>query len=196
MKKKILLVSALAILFAVAVSGTLAYFTADEVAHNIITSGSVEIDLVEKTQLPDGTLADFPQEGISGVMPGTVVSKIVSVTNTGLSEAWIRVKIEAKIVGADGKELSGKLSDGSPVMSFEISENWVEKDGYYYYKNPVAPGKNTDELMKEVTFDLLMGNEYQNCTANLIVSAEAVQTANNGKSVTDAEGWPNISIDK
>ena len=196
MKKKILLVSALAILFAVAVSGTLAYFTADEVAHNIITSGSVEIDLVEKTQLPDGTLADFPQEGISGVMPGTVVSKIVSVANTGLSEAWIRVKIEAKIVGADGKELSGKLSDGSPVMSFEISENWVEKDGYYYYKNPVAPGKNTDELMKEVVFDLLMGNEYQNCTANLIVSAEAVQTANNGKSATDAQGWPNISIDK
>ena len=67
MKKKILLVSALAVLFAVAVSGTLAYFTADEVAHNIITSGSVEIDLVEKMQLPDGTLADFPQEGISGL---------------------------------------------------------------------------------------------------------------------------------
>lgn len=190
MKKKILLVSALAVLFAVAVSGTLAYFTADEVAHNIITSGSVEIDLVEKTQLPDGTLADFPQEGISGIMPGTVVSKIVSVANTGLSEAWIRVKIEAKIVGADGKELSGKLSDGSSVMSFEISENWVEKDGYYYYKNPVAPGKNTDELMKEVTFDLLMGNEYQNCTANLIVSAEAVQTANNGETVFEAVGWP------
>lgn len=190
MKKKILLVSALAVLFAVAVSGTLAYFTADEVAHNIITSGSVEIDLVEKTQLPDGNLADFPQEGISGILPGMVVSKIVSVANTGLSEAWIRVKIEAKIVSADGKELSGKLSDGSPVMSFEISENWVEKDGYYYYKNPVAPGKNTDELMKEVVFDLLMGNEYQNCTANLIVSAEAVQTANNGKSATDAEGWP------
>ena len=196
MKKKFLLASALAVLFAVATSGTLAYFTADEVAHNIITSGSVEIELVEKMQLPDGTLADFPQEGISGVMPGTVVSKIVSVTNTGLSEAWIRVKIEAKIVGADGKELSGKLSDGSPVMNFEISENWVEKDGYYYYKNPVAPGKNTDELMKEVVFDLLMGNEYQNCTANLIVSAEAVQTANNGKSVFEAVGWPNISIDK
>jgi len=195
MKKKILLISALAALFAVAVSGTLAYFTADEVAHNIITSGSVEIDLVEKTQLPDGTLADFPQEGISGILPGMVVSKIVSVANTGLSEAWIRVKIEAKIVSADGKELSGKLPNGSPVMSFEISENWVEKDGYYYYKNPVAPGKNTDELMKEVVFDLLMGNEYQNCTANLIVSAEAVQTANNGETVFEAAGWPEIAND-
>jgi len=155
----------------------------------------VEIDLVEKTQLPDGTLADFPQEGISGILPGMVVSKIVSVANTGLSEAWIRVKIEAKIVSADGKELSGKLPNGSPVMSFEISENWVEKDGYYYYKNPVAPGKNTDELMKEVVFDLLMGNEYQNCTANLIVSAEAVQTANNGETVFEAAGWPEIAND-
>ena len=34
-----------------------------------------------------------------------------------------------------------------------------------------------------------MGNEYQNCTANLIIYAQAVQTANNGETALDAQGW-------
>ena len=190
MKKKILIVSVVVALLAVVSGGTLAYFTADETAHNIITSGSVEIDLVEKTQLPDGTFADFPAGGISGVMPGTVVSKIVSVKNIGLSEAWVRIKVESTIVGVNGEELPDELPDGTPVIGFDVSENWIEKDGCYYFKNPVAAGEMTDNFIEEVVFDLLMGNEYQNCTANLIVYAEAVQTANNGKSVTDAKGWP------
>lgn len=190
MKKKVLLISVAASVIALVASGTLAYFTADDVAHNIITSGGVDIELVEKTELPDGTMAEFPEEGVSGVMPGTVVSKIVTVENTGASQAWIRVKVDAYIVSEDGKELPDTLEDGSPVMSFEISKKWVEKDGYYYYVDPVSPGSSTDVLMNEVVFDLLMGNEYQKCTANLIVSAEAVQTANNGKSATEALGWP------
>ena len=36
-----------------------------------------------------------------------------------------------------------------------------------------------------------MGNEYQNATATVNVSAQAVQNANNGDTVMDAKGWPN-----
>lgn len=190
MKKKLLLVSAVTALLAIMASGTLAYFTADDVAHNIITTGGVDIDLVEKTELPDGTLADFPEEGVSGVMPGTVVSKIVSVQNIGGSEAWVRIKVESTIISVNGDKLPDTLENGDPVMGFEISKNWTEKDGYYYYNKPVAAGDKTDNFIEEVVFDLLMGNEYQKCTANLIVYAEAVQTANNGKSATEALGWP------
>ena len=35
-----------------------------------------------------------------------------------------------------------------------------------------------------------MGNEYQNATATVDVLAQAVQTANNGESVMEAQGWP------
>lgn len=35
-----------------------------------------------------------------------------------------------------------------------------------------------------------MGNEYQNATATVNVSAQAVQNANNGDTVMDAKGWP------
>ena len=75
MKKKILLAAALAICFAVAASGTLAYFTSEDTAHNIITSGGVNIEVVEKTKGEDGVLVDFPKDGVKGVMPGTDVSK-------------------------------------------------------------------------------------------------------------------------
>ena len=35
-----------------------------------------------------------------------------------------------------------------------------------------------------------MGNEYQNAAATVDISAQAVQTANNGTSALTASGWP------
>ena len=191
MKKKILLVTAVVICLAIAATGTLAYFTAEDMAHNVITSGGVNIELVEKTEGEDGTLVDFPDEGVKGVMPGTDVSKIVSVKNTGESEAWIRVKVEATIKAADGSDLPLDIEDVGPVMDFAVGENWhMDFDGYFYYAKPVAAGEATEILFDTVHFAPEMGNEYQNCTANIIISAQAVQTAYNGSTVLDAAGWP------
>lgn len=186
MKKKILLAAAVVICLTIAVSGTLAYFTFEDTVHNVITSGGVSIEVVEKTKSTDGAeLEDFPKEGITGVMPGTEVSKIVSVRNTGNSEAWVRVKVDATIKSAEGE---GKLP--SDVMTYTVSEGWTEKDGYYYYNNKVPAGESTSILFDTVKFDPEMGNEYQNCKANIVISAQAVQTANNGTTVMDAQGWP------
>ena len=41
-----------------------------------------------------------------------------------------------------------------------------------------------------MTFNKTMGNEYQGATATVDIVAQAVQTANNGKTVTAATGWP------
>lgn len=190
MKKKILVLAAVAICVAIAATGTLAYFTATGTARNVITSGGISIAIEEKTQ-SGGALVDFPAEGITGVMPGTSVSKIVKVKNTGASEAWIRVKVESSITSADGQSLPGTLRGGISVMEFKTLSGWTKgADGYYYYNKPVASGKATTELLKEVTFAPEMGNEYQGCTAQLLISAQAVQTANNGTKVTEAKGWP------
>ena len=185
MKKKILLAAAVVICLTIAVSGTLAYFTFEDTAHNVITSGGVSIEVVEKTKGEGETEVDFPKEGITGVMPGTEVSKIVSVRNTGNSEAWVRVKVDATIKSAEGE---GKLP--SDVMTYTVSEGWTEKDGYYYYNNKVPAGESTSILFDTVKFDPEMGNEYQNCKANIVISAQAVQTANNGTTVMVAQGWP------
>lgn len=188
MKKKVTLIAVIVICLSLLASGTLAYFTTDAIARNVITTGGVGIELVEKHIGDDGVEVDFPAEGIPGVMPGASVSKIVSVKNTE-AEAWIRIKVEKAAIAADGSKLSTEL------ITFKVDETkWLEKDGYFYYRQPVATGASTDILFDEVLFDGAMGNEYQDCKIEIIVSAEAVQYANNGTTVEEAAGWPEAAL--
>lgn len=184
MKKKISLIAVLAICLSLIATGTLAYFTTDAIARNVITTGHVDIELIEKHIDESGEVVDFPKDGISGVLPGTAVSKIVSVKNTG-AESWIRVKVEKLANAADGSELPADL------ITFQVDETkWLEKDGYYYYLTPVATDESTDILFDEVFFDSKIGNDFMNGKMEIVVSAQAVQTANNGTTVTEAAGWP------
>ena len=72
--------------------------------------------------------------------------------------------------------------------------DWVEKDGFYYYKHPVATEAYTPVLFDAVGFAGEMDNAYENCRVNVDVTAQAVQTANNpipaGGNVSDIPGWP------
>ena len=81
-KWKTLVLSLLICCLAVAASGTLAYYTATEQAHNVITSGGIDIALQEYADAGDALV---PFEDVDGVMPGMEVSKIVCVENTGAS---------------------------------------------------------------------------------------------------------------
>ena len=164
-------------------SGTLAYFTAQETAHNVITSGGVAIQLIEQTRNEDGSLG--PWKNMEDVMPGAKISKIVTVKNTGASDAWVRIKVDMTIKLANGDK-------GNPeVMKLDIKDAfWTEQDGYYYYNDPLAPGETTPPLFTTVTFAPEMGNQYQGSTAHIDVKADAVQVANNGTSALTAAGWP------
>ncbi len=191
MKKKLLFLGTVVICLSILASGTIAYFTAEGTAHNVITTGGIDIAIIEKTESEDGTLVDFPEDGLSGIMPGYAVSKIVSVKNTGLNEAWIRVRVEQNILAEDGMELPLLVNETIPAMSFAIDdEKWMQKDGWYYYHAPVLPENVTDILFEEVRFAPEMGNEYAGCTTNISIFAQAVQTANNGGTVLEAVGWP------
>ena len=84
-KKKLTLAAALALCLLAAVGGTLAWFTAQYRTTNVITTGSVEIRIVETT---DRGGEEAPYEDLlDGVMPGTAVSKIVRVENLD-ADAW------------------------------------------------------------------------------------------------------------
>lgn len=181
MKKKLLTLSLIVICVAILAAGTLAYFSDDATAHNVITTGGVDIELVETGE--DGK--PFPEEGITGVMPGQTVTKVVTVDNIGPADAWIRLEADLEVLGADGKPL-----DDAPV-TMNLGPKWTEKDGYYYYKFALAPGQSTDAFITGVTFSGPdMDNEYQNCTVNLDITAYAVQVDNNGDTVWQAQGWP------
>lgn len=185
MKRKILFLSILAICVATLAAGSLAYFTAEDTAHNVITSGGIDIELLEWAD--EERKEEFQSTGVTGVMPGAEITKIVEVKNIGGNEAWIRVKAVKDITLADGVE--GDVELGLMLLDFD-TEKWTEKDGYYYYNEPLDPGVTTAPLFASVTFDVKMDNRYQNSTATVDVLAQAVQTANNGKTVLEAQGWP------
>lgn len=181
MKRKLLILSLLVILAALTAAGTLAYYTDSARTHNVITSGKVKIDLLEWADEKRNT----PFQDKTGVMPGTKVTKIVEVKNTGTGAAFLRLYVEKNVYGADQKPMKS-----DPVSLNFNDTDWTYSDGYYYYNRPLEPGKTTEPLFTTVTFDPLMGNEYQNATAHVKVIAYAVQSANNGDSPQAAKGWP------
>ena len=185
MKRKILILSVLAILLAILAANTLAYFTADTTAHNVITSGGVSIKLNEWAN--EARTEKF--EDKTGVMPGAEVTKIVEVENVGTGTAWVRVQVVLDVYAEGGKE---QLPPDPVTLDFNETD-WKYFDGYYYYNYPLDPGETTEPLFTTVSFNAAMDNRYQDSDLFLDVNAFAVQSANNGTGALDAAGWPSFT---
>lgn len=68
----------------------------------------------------------------------------IAVKNTGDTGVYVRVSLVANYY-----DENGKITGGAPVPDFTLnSDKWfVGNDGYYYYKQPVAAGDVTDNLL-------------------------------------------------
>ena len=98
--------------------------------------------------------------------------KDVNVTNTGDTDAYIRVKLVTYRVNDNGDHIGGTAS----VPDFTPGENWKEYKGYYYYTLPVAPGgKPSADLINSIT---LTGsyNDADGGKQVIEVMAEAIQS--------------------
>lgn len=184
MKRKILILSVLAILLAILAANTLAYFTADTKAHNVITSGGVSIKLNEWAN--EARTEKF--EDKTGVMPGTEVTKIVEVENIGAGSVWVRIWTNGVFLSKDGTPLD------PGVYTLDINTaDWTKQGDFYYYNRALAPGETTEPLFTTVSFNAAMDNRYQDSDLSLDVNAFAVQSANNGTGALDAAGWPSFT---
>lgn len=184
--RKIFAAAIIAICLSIVAYGTLAYFTYEDTATNVITAGNIKIAVQEWTLNDAGERVPFTNP--IQVMPGQVVSKIAEVKNTGDHTAWIRIALDEVLTLADGSTDTSEKA----VLSYNIdSQKWIlHSDGYYYYHEPVAAGETTAPLFTEVTFSAQMGNVYQESIATITVHAQGVQKANNGETVFEAAGWP------
>jgi len=189
MKKKILYSAVIIICLSIITGGTLAYYTTSDTVRNVISSGGIEVKVVEQ-QLVEGTLRPYPNTPIR-VMPATTVSKIVSVQSTEQA-AWVRMNYALTVYDADGKKMDIPADELEKVIVIEPdTAGWMQKDGWWYYQTAIGSGETTSPLFDEVRFSgPEMGNEYQNCTVVIDVTTQAVQKANNGDTVMAALGWP------
>lgn len=181
-KLKFLTISYIAIALTFYTQSTLAYYSTVGKATNVVTSGDIEFIIHETTD--QGT--EFPTEGVY-IMPGDIVSKEVSIENVCEHPFYLRVKL---IYGIDSKELS---SEDCFKLNID-EENWVLKDGWYYYKGVVEPGKTTPNVFSKVEIvGSKVDNSYIGKILSLSVIAHAVQSENNpveGTAVYTASGWP------
>lgn len=182
MKRKLFIFSILVICVATLAAGSLAYFNAEDKAHNVITSAEVKIELREWADAQKQT----PFADLQGILPNMSVTKIAEVKNTGTATAWIRVKVTKAI------ELAREGVPDLALLELDLNTtDWtLGEDGWLYYNESVEPGELTAPIFTTVTFNKAMGNEYQDATATVDVAAQAVQTANNGDSARSALGWP------
>ena len=190
MKKRIGVVALLVLLAVLTVQGTFAaYNYTSPKVHNVITSGNVSIDLIEKTD------KGKPFEDIEDAMPGQEYSKIVTVKNDGYGDAYVRLEVVINIKLKDGKTTTVPASE---MLILDINKDkWQKSGGFYYYiggdNGILESGDTTEPLFTTVTFSPEMDNIYQGGEATIVINAYGVQSKNNepdsGK-VTDVKGWP------
>ena len=144
MKKKITALCLCVALLAVAVVGaSLAYFTDTEEATNTFTAGGVKIDLIEQQVNEDGSdLEDFQQNQVLMPIVGSAqgekddfgqpvaenyIDKIVTIKNTGKSDAYIRAYFAIPSALDDGYET---FNAGANILHFNFgNENGVSTEG-------------------------------------------------------------------
>ena len=177
-KSLITVIALAAVLVTLLTQPTLAYYSVLGEATNVVTSGDIKCKIIEK--MGEG---DFPKEGVF-VLPGSIVSKKVSVKNIGGNPFWLRVKLKNSI---DDETLS------ADVLELDInSKDWIDgHDGYYYYNKPVQAGVETEKLFTQVKVIGSADNRYRGKTIKLTVCAYAVQSVHNeASSPLEVAGWP------
>ncbi len=159
-------VLSLILLLALAVGGTIAWLNArtPEVT-NTFTPATVTCEVEEEFDKNTGVKTD------------------VNVKNTSDIDVYIRVKLVTYRTNDAGQHIGGTAE----LPAFTLGENWVEKDGYYYYTLPVAPDKTpaanlADKMTLTASYDDADGGKQA-----LDVMAEAIQSAPE-EAVADAWG--------
>ena len=166
-KKTIGLVAVIALIAVALIGTTLAYFTDTDNATNTMTVGNVKIKLIEEQReiddetgqpTPDGDLEEFEQDKVlmpivgsaqgekdSNGLPtaGNYVDKVITVENTGSSDALVRVYFAIPAVLDDGYDT---FNAGKNVLHFNfgteedgtstdgVTWNWKHGNKWNYYE--------------------------------------------------------------
>lgn len=145
---------------------------------NNVGMGNVSIR-INSLQYDKASDSNIQWEQHRTVLPGEVVSEIVSVTNEG-EPAWIRVKLDFET----------KAEVNITENECELVDGWEKhNDGYYYWKKEVATGEtvqflNSITVPSEWTSAQVAKTDF---TAN--VRADAVQTRHFIPDFTREDPW-------
>ena len=108
MKKRKLLLAAIALLLVFGIGSTIAYLTDTQSQTNVFTMGKVDITLSE---------GNWNENNAKGMVPGQTVVKEPTITNVGESKAYVFIEVKEPCV------------NGKKVFDYTLNTGWVPKDG-------------------------------------------------------------------
>lgn len=212
-KKALATTLACGLIAAMAIGGTFAYLTDEEVSVNTFTVGKVTIDLEEPNWKPDDN---------KDIVPNEVIKKDPLVANTGTNKAYVfvEVKIPTKeiilaaddgtkaekavhdlftygtVTITDGKEVytAGALNEGWNLISSNKSDTTDSYSTYIFgYATPIAKDEQTLTVFDRVKFANIVEGQIDSTDVNIPVKAYAIQAEVNTDGSTTTIDGVNIS---
>ena len=173
-------VGAVALLAALAIVQTLAFTARSVNADNVVTFGSVKMQVLETMDDGTGREVDAPVEETLALQSGEA-SRIVRIRNTGAHPLYVRVALT--VTGTSHSDAASPADDLVRYASGDAA--WVERDG------ALAPGETTPPLITSLTVDTAAANaRFPHGSLALHIDARGVQSEHNGTNPLDAAGWP------
>ena len=161
-KKSLIYVILVFIVFLVL--GTIAYFTSTDTLENIFLSGTYKTVTTEVFTSP------------TNWTPGDETPKTITTKNEGTIPVRVRVKLDESWTSKNNDSLDLDYNNERvAIINLDNEEDWILKDGYYYYLQELAPGESTTSLLKSVIF-------------NPNVEADVSCTFENGASTCESTG--------
>lgn len=180
--RSLALLFAIALLIGAGVGSTVALLQdKTDAVENTFSYGKVSCEVLE----------DFNREN------DVYIKRNVRIQNTGNTDAYIRVLLVFTWKDKDGNVFVNKPVENRDFqINMDLSKGWIVSrstiGAYVYYKNPVAPGQSTPNLIDSL-FQIDGANVPENGAYHLSVEvvAEAVQ-ANPAQAVNDA--WDEATV--
>ena len=192
---------ALMLVAALAITGALAYLTAKDSATNKFTVGNVDIDLTEPS---------WVEGNGENVVPGQVIAKDPTITNTGKNDAFVYLMVSVPkaddiTVVDESTKTSTKVND-LQLFSYELDSGWTLVDSkidnddlynyyLYAYNTALAPEAKTAPAFSTVKFANIAEGQFteENNKLQILVDGYAIQSDfyNNeaGETATAASAW-------
>lgn len=188
LKKRIIIMIILIVIIVLLFTASLiAFTTRSTIAKNVITFGNLKMQLIQTTIDENNQEVEVEDNESTNITYKPKLSRNIKIKNLGKHDFFVRVSLH--LVGID--ENNQEFYVNKYVLYNINTEDWIYKDGWYYYKKIVKQNEITSSLVTEIDFDVnSITSKLYNVKFRLDIDAEAVQAENNAENVLDVLGWP------
>lgn len=174
------LIATIALIAAIAIGGTLAYFTDKDENTNVVKMGHVDITLTETSNRDKDTVIDEKGITFENVLPGDTLSKVPTIAvENGSADCYVRVQLT--FTTPDGSGITqADLAQLKASLIAQITEDgtWAynEADDYFYCTDARMAGDTVD-LFQSVTVPAAWQNNVADQSFSIGIKAEAIQAS-------------------